>query len=194
LPSDPSDARGPITVARVDQTADLLRRARAGDDRALEQFVRLTQADVWRFCSYLASPAEADDLTQETYLRAFRAAARFRFESSARTWLFSIARRVAADHVRQATRRRRAEARLTAVDNGPGLAADPAEAVSLDAVVRSLSDDRRAAFVLTQVFGLRYEDAAEACGCEVGTIRSRVFRARDEIRAAISDDSSAEQL
>jgi RNA polymerase sigma-70 factor (ECF subfamily) len=57
-----------------------------------------------------------------------------------------------------------------------------------------LPHERRAAFVLTQVIGLRYEDAAAACGCEVGTIRSRVFRARDEIRAAITDDSSAEQL
>jgi RNA polymerase sigma-70 factor (ECF subfamily) len=181
--------RGLTTLTVVDEVADLFRRARDGDERALEQFVRATQADVWRFCSYLASPAEADDLTQETYLRAFRSMSRFRGESTVMTWLLSIARRAVADHVRQRSRERRRDSKLTVVDRPD----EHAGTVELDLLVRSLDPDRRAAFVLTQVLGYTYEQAAQACGCEIGTIRSRVYRAREDLRAALDRGDVAEQ-
>jgi RNA polymerase sigma-70 factor (ECF subfamily) len=157
--------------------------ARDGDPAAASRFVRATQADVWRLCAYLGDPREADDLTQETYLRAFRALPQFAERSSARTWLLAIARRTCADGIRE--RRRRPP-----VDHWVGevelpAAPDVSDGVALRAVLANLDPDRRQAFVLTQLVGLSYGEAAEVCGCPVGTIRSRVARARDDLVAAL---------
>jgi RNA polymerase sigma-70 factor, ECF subfamily len=77
-------------------------------------FVRATQAEVWRFVAALVDASSADDLTQETYLRAFRTLPEFAGRSSARTWFLGIARRACADHIRALVRRRRLDARLAA--------------------------------------------------------------------------------
>lgn len=167
-----------------DDPTRLLLAAATGDRLALSRFVRETQAEVWRFCAALVDPAAADDLTQEVYLRALRAMPRFRGRSSARTWLLAIARRVAADEIRHRQRRRRLPDPDVAV--GP----DPAGQVALDGLVQTLEPDRRTAFVLTQILGLSYADAAEACEVPVGTIRSRVARAREELGAGLADDRS----
>lgn len=151
--------------------------ARRGDAASAAAFVRATQADVWRLCAHLSTRDTADDLTQETYARAFASLHRFAGRSSARTWLLSIARRVCADAVRDAARARK----LTPVERA---VADPAEAVTLRALLGALDPERREAFVLTQLVGLSYAEAAEVCGCPVGTIRSRVARARAELIAA----------
>ncbi len=154
--------------------------AQAGDAAAAGAFVRASQAEVWRLCASLGDRADADDLTQETYLRAFRALPRFAGRSSARTWLLAIARRVCADHVRDRRRRPRID---PAAPAGAGLPATPdvGEGVALRALLAQLEPARREAFVLTQVVGLSYAEAAEVCGCPVGTIRSRVARARDDL-------------
>lgn len=167
-----------------DDPTRLLLAAATGDRLALSRFVRETQAEVWRFCAALVDPAAADDLTQEVYLRALRALPRFRGRSSARTWLLAIARRVAADEIRRRQRRRRLPDPDVVV--GP----DPAGQVALDGLVQALDPDRRAAFVLTQILGLSYADAAEACEVPVGTIRSRVARAREELGAGLADGTS----
>jgi RNA polymerase sigma-70 factor (ECF subfamily) len=143
-------------------------------------FVRATQADVWRFTAGLVDPGTADDLTQETYLRAFRGLGDFAGRSSARTWLLAIARHVCADHIRTLQRRRRLDARLPEPEPVP----DPAGRVAVLDLLRRLPDDRREAFVLTQLLGLSYEEAAAACGVALGTIRSRVARARMQLLAA----------
>ncbi len=145
-------------------------------------FVRATQTDVWRFTAGLVGAAAADDLTQETYLRAVRGVAAFAGRSSARTWLLAIARHVCADHIRTLQRRRRLEARLPEPDPVP----DPAGQVSAVDLLRDLPEERRVAFVLTQLLGLSYEEAAEACGVALGTIRSRVARARTQLLAALT--------
>lgn len=151
--------------------------ARYGDMAAATALVRATQPDVRRLCVHLGSPDTADDLTQETYARAFAALHRFAGRSSARTWLLSIARRVCADAVRGAVRARS----VRPIDlAGPG-PRDPAETVALGDLLASLELDRHEAFVLTQLVGLTYAEAAEVCGCPVGTIRSRVARARDDL-------------
>jgi len=147
-------------------------------------FVRATQAEVWRFTAGLVDPATADDLTQETYLRAFRGLGEFAGRSSARTWLLAIARHVCADHIRTLQRRRRLSARLAEPDPVP----DPADAISAVDLLRELPEERREAFVLTQLLGLSYEQAAEACGVPLGTIRSRVARARTQLLAAVTAD------
>jgi RNA polymerase sigma-70 factor, ECF subfamily len=165
----------------VDELTRLLLDAGAGDRSALAAFVRRTQADVWRFCAHLVDPGVADDLTQEVYLRAMRAAPSFRGDSSARTWLLTVARRTAADEIRRRQRRRRLP--------DPEVRDEPDHAGhhALRELVGSLPDDRREAFVLTQVLGLSYRDAAEAAGVPVGTIRSRVARAREQLVHAVDE-------
>jgi len=140
-------------------------------------FVRATQGDVWRFVAALVDPDSADDLTQETYLRAFRGLDEFAGRSSARTWLLAIARHVCADHIRTVQRRRRLSGRLPTPEPVP----DPAGLVATLDLVRELPEERRDAFVLTQLVGLSYEEAAAACGVPLGTIRSRVARARTHL-------------
>jgi RNA polymerase sigma-70 factor (ECF subfamily) len=149
-------------------------------------FVRATQGEVWRLAAALVDPGTADDLTQETYLRAFRGLREFAGRSTARTWLLSITRNVCADHIRTLRRRRRLDGRLPAPEPVP----DPAGLVDAADLLRGLPDDRREAFVLTQLLGLSYEEAAAACGVAVGTIRSRVARARMQLVAAATAGTS----
>ncbi len=172
----------------MDELTQLLLRAGEGDRLALHAVVRRTQADVWRFCAHLVDRATADDLTQETYVRAMGSVHRFRADASARTWLLSIARRTCADEIRRRQRRRPWE-RLT--DEPPEVEEpDPSRARDLQDLVDHLDEDRRAAFVLTQQLGLTYAEAAEALEVPIGTVRSRVARAREDLvtRLAADDD------
>ena len=162
-----------------------------GDALAAAALVRATQSDVWRLCAALVDRGAADDLTQETYLRAFGSLHRFAGRSSLRTWLLAIARHVCADALRSRRRRRLTlvgdDAVLEALD---GEADDGADRVGEGAVVGDLlarlSPERREAFVLTQLLGLPYAEAAGVAGCPVGTIRSRVARAREDLVAAVT--------
>ena len=159
-----------------------------GDADALAAFIRATQRDVHRFLSHLSGPAEAEDLRQETYLRALGSLHRFAGEAPARTWLLSIARRAAADAVRRARRRPRTDGveMWEALGDNPMVVRGPAEGeVLLRILVEGLDSDRREAFVVTQVLDLSYAEAAEVCGCPIGTIRSRVARAREDLVAAL---------
>jgi RNA polymerase sigma-70 factor, ECF subfamily len=166
----------------VDELTASARAAGWGDRAALIAFVRASQPDVWRLCAHLASRGEADDLTQETYARALRTLPRFRGDSSARTWLLAIARRTVADAIRSSRRRRRLADQLRHPSQP---AADPSASYEVQAALDTLDDDRRTAFVLTQVMGLTYAETAEVCGCAVGTIRSRVARAREALVDAL---------
>jgi RNA polymerase sigma-70 factor, ECF subfamily len=172
-----------------DEVTELALAAGRGDRAAASALIRSTQRDVWRFLVYLAGHAEAEDLTQETFVRALRGVHRFSARCPARTWLLAIARRVAADHFRAVATRPR-----IAADQDWQRAAEQAverhlpgtdETVAINMAVRTLPRDRRDAFVLTQVLGLGYAEAAQVCDCPVGTIRSRVARARQELVAAL---------
>jgi RNA polymerase sigma-70 factor (ECF subfamily) len=173
----------------VDDLTSLALAARGGDRTALANFVRASQPDVWRLCAHLGGRQEADDLTQEVYARGLRSLSSYRGESSARTWLLTIAHRTYVDHVRSAQRRRLLLGRLRAQPSQPEAPAIVGE-VDLDVLVRALDDDRRAAFVLTQVLGLAYSEAAAVLRVPVGTIRSRVARARADLVAAWDDAAS----
>jgi RNA polymerase sigma-70 factor, ECF subfamily len=172
----------------VDRLTSLALGARDGDEVSLAGFVRASQADVWRLAAHLVDVQSADDVTQEVYLRAIPALARFRGDASARTWLLAIARRTCADVIRRRGRQRRLWARLVAQPDATAPAVtSPAGEVELSHLVAALDPDRREAFVLTQVLGLPYAEAAEVCGVPVGTIRSRVARARGDLLAAVAD-------
>jgi RNA polymerase sigma-70 factor (ECF subfamily) len=161
----------------VDDLSRLLLDARDGDDAALVAVIRRSQPEIWRFCSYMVDRSTADDLSQEVYLRAWRALPRFRAECSARTWLLSIARRTCVDERRRRDRRGRLLTRLwrdRPLD-------EPAPTVEIGLVLDGLGNERRTAFLLTQVLGLSYEEAAEVCDCPIGTVRSRVARARADL-------------
>ncbi|MCU1377215.1 MAG: polymerase sigma-C factor [Acidimicrobiales bacterium] len=162
----------------MDELTKLAVSAGEGDRFALAAFVRRTQPEVWRLCRHLVGPAAADDVTQDVYLRALPALPGFRAEASARTWLLGIARRAAADAIRREQRRRRLVPRRTAS------APDPAGAIAVESLLAPLDPDRREAFVLTQLLGLSYAETAEIAGVAVGTIRSRVARARGELAEA----------
>lgn len=160
----------------VDPVTRLALGARDGDTAAAAAFVHATQAEVWRFVAALVDPNSADDLAQETYLRAFRALPQYAGRSSARTWLLGIARRVCADHIRHLVRWRRLEARLAA--EASTHVPDPAGSLAAGELLVRLPADWRSAFVLTHLLGLSYAEAAQAEQVPVGTIRSRVARAR----------------
>jgi RNA polymerase sigma-70 factor, ECF subfamily len=173
--------------------------ARSGDPVAAAAFVRATQPELWRFVGALVDTASADDLTQETYLRAFRALPSYEGRASARTWLFGIAKRVCADHLRRTVRQRRLAERLvrqappagSLAGGSAGVAPDPAGAHVAVQLIRSLPEPRRTAFVLTQLLGWSYAEAAAVEQCPVGTIRSRVARARDELIEGVREARSA---
>lgn len=153
-----------------------------GDDHAVERLVADSQPMVWRVCTALGSRGEVEDLVQETYLRALRSIDRYRGDAPVRAWLASIARNVCADHVRVRQRRRRLRDRLERVFDSTEV--PPGDVV--DDLVAGLDPARREAFVLTQLAGLSYEEAAVAVGCPIGTIRSRVARARADLARMVA--------
>jgi RNA polymerase sigma-70 factor (ECF subfamily) len=175
------------SITAVDELTPLARAAARGDHAALAALIRATQADVWRLCAHLVDPASADDLAQETYLRAIPALRRFRGEGEVRTWLLTIARRVCAREIKVRQRARELSASLAA---GQPAAPDASLRAELSMLLSALDPDRRAAFVLTQVLGCSYAEAAAICACPVGTIRSRVARARDDLAAMTASDDA----
>ncbi|HTV11032.1 MAG TPA: sigma-70 family RNA polymerase sigma factor [Acidimicrobiales bacterium] len=158
-------------------------RARGGDSGALAGFVEAGYDGVWRLCASLVGESGADDLAQETFARAVKALPKFRGESSARTWLLTIARHACVDELRARTRRRRRDAAMGGGEEGQ--VADASAQVTTADLLSQLEPERRTAFVLTQVIGLSYAEAARVSECPTGTIRSRVARARADLVALV---------
>jgi RNA polymerase sigma-70 factor, ECF subfamily len=174
-------------MAQPDEVTRLALAAAAGDRSALSEFIRSTQSDVWRFVARLSGPGTADDLTQETYLRVLPALPAFEGRSSARTWLLAIARRVVVDRIRHDASRPRLSggASWSAVADSLLASTSQVSALEADQLLDNLDADRREALVLTQLMGFSYAEAAEIAGCPVGTIRSRVARARADLVVAV---------
>ncbi|MFD6287957.1 sigma-70 family RNA polymerase sigma factor [Streptomyces sp. NPDC060205] len=181
--AEPVTAEPGTAEARDEAATAWALAARGGDPYAVDRFVRALRPDVVRYLARVgADHQSADDLAQDTFLRALGSLHRFEGRSSARTWLLSIARRTVVDSLRYAA----ARPRLVDTDDWTTCAdlARPSglpgfeEGVALLDLLDGLAPERRQAFVLTQLAGLAYEEAAEYSGCAVGTIRSRVARAR----------------
>lgn len=169
----------------MDAVTRALLDAQRGDRAALERFVRATQHDVATLCRYLGDRDNVDDLVQETYQRAFTSLHRFRATGPAKHWLLTIARRTCADNARKRSRRRRLDQRLTSLGGERDALVPDGTPAELDELLMLLDDDRRAAFVLTQLTGLSYDEAATVLDVPIGTIRSRVSRARDQLLTAL---------
>jgi RNA polymerase sigma-70 factor, ECF subfamily len=166
----------------MERWTELALGARGGDRQDLEILIELAYGPTRRLCSTLVDDQSADDLVQETFLRMAKGIKRFRGESSAKTWLFSIAYHVCASELRSRVRHRRhveprGELALPLHPTRDGLA----DQVLVDDLLQRLEPDRRAAFTLTQLYGLSYDETAAVCKCAPGTVASRVARARHDL-------------
>ncbi|MFJ9247229.1 sigma-70 family RNA polymerase sigma factor [Streptomyces sp. NPDC101776] len=170
--------------------------ARHGDPAAVDHLVRALHRDVLRYVAHLcADPQAVDDLAQDTFLRALGSLHRFEGRSSARTWLLSIARRAVIDSYRHAAVRPRLSdvqdwqlaVELAQPQGLPGFD----DGVALLDLLALLPDERREAFLLTQLLGLPYAEAAEFADCPVGTVRSRVARARATLMDQLADEGAS---
>ncbi|MDE3206462.1 MAG: sigma-70 family RNA polymerase sigma factor [Acidobacteriota bacterium] len=168
------------TIAAVDLSS-LARAAARGERDGAESLVRETLVDVWRFCRSQVGANDADDTTQDTYLRAWRSLSEGAAPDDVRAWLMTIAYRACADCIRRAERQRRRQDAIRA-QPGETWGAPADEDLGLyDELLSVLGPDRRAAFVLTQLLGYTYAETAEICGTGVGTVRSRIARAREDL-------------
>lgn len=163
----------------------LIRAASEGDLDAFDVLVRSYQEPVWRFLRGLVrDPALAEDLTQETFLRAFNRLPTFAFRSRFSTWLFTVARNLAVDAVRKRERRRLLLVRL-GPDAGPP---DTGLRAEVGAAVDSLSDKLREALLLVEVMGFTCREAGEILGIAEGTVKSRLYHARARLVAWFDAD------
>ncbi|MFE0420264.1 sigma-70 family RNA polymerase sigma factor [Streptomyces tendae] len=166
--------------------------ARGGNADAVEQFVGALHQDVQRYVAHLCGdPQDVNDLAQEAFLRALGSLHRFEERCSARVWLLSIARRAVIDSYRYAAARPRLSdvpdwqltVELVQPCDLPGFD----DGIALLDLLASLPDDRREAFILTQLLGLAYAEAVEVSDLPIGTIRSRVARARAPLRNLVNE-------
>ncbi|USQ83288.1 sigma-70 family RNA polymerase sigma factor [Streptomyces phaeoluteigriseus] len=180
------------TTSGDESTTALALAARDGDPDAVERFVRALHRDVVRYVAHLsADPQAADDLAQDTFLRALGSLHRFEGRCSARTWLLSIARRAVIDSLRHTAARPRLsdvrDWRLAVEHAQPRGLPGFDDGVALLDLLAALPDERREAFTLTQLLGLPYAEAAAVSDCPVGTVRSRVARARVTLMGLLAE-------
>ena len=202
LPSEESkDAPlDPLREERALEDAEerrLFRRFREdGDFSAFDELVRRTESRVRSVAlAILRDRAEAEDAAQEAFLRAFRRASSYRGEGPVGAWLCRIAVRAAHDALRRAGRQRR----LIEVAKQPGDvqaeagSVDPEEELrkrtEMDSALRTLPADEREALVLKEVAGMTYREISESCGVPLGTVQSRIHRARQRLADALGSRS-----
>ncbi len=178
---------------RLDQ--ELVDRVQKGDKRAFDILVRKYQHKIVNLISrYIRDPSEVLDVAQEAFIKAYRALPNFRGESAFYTWLYRIAINTAKNYL-VAQDRRPPEGDIDAEEavqlDGESALKDygtPENMVLRDEIektvyhaIEQLPEDLRTAITLREMEGLSYEEIAQAMGCPVGTVRSRIFRAREAI-------------
>ncbi|MCZ6516068.1 MAG: RNA polymerase sigma factor RpoE [Gammaproteobacteria bacterium] len=178
----------------------LVERVKAGDKSAYDLLVLKYQHKIVKLIMrYVRDPSEALDVSQEAFLKAYRALPKFRGDSAFYTWLYRIAINTAKNHM-VAARRRPLEyasdihdpenfewhASLQDTDSPEGQALSDELRRTVENAIGSLPDDLRTAIMLRELDGLSYTEISQAMDCPVGTVRSRIFRAREAIDKKIS--------
>ena len=173
----------------------LVERVQAGDKRAFDLLVLKYQHKVLKLVSrFVNNPAEAEDVAQEAFLKAYRALPSFRGDSAFYTWLYRIAINTAKNAI-VSNRRRPVDfdldlqdpdqyerhGRLKDEDTPEGMLLTDEIRETVGRAIEGLPEDLRTAIVLRELEGLSYEQIARAMDCPVGTVRSRIFRAREAI-------------
>jgi RNA polymerase sigma-70 factor (ECF subfamily) len=181
--------RAPVAEPAAGDSAEFVARLRAGDRRAFEDLVRAHQHRVYGLAlRMLGNAAEAQDVAQEVFLRAHRGLAEFRGDARLSTWLYTIVSRLCLNRLAGSERRLTQHGDETLgrlADGRPG----PDEALERDELdaalhraIAELPEERRVVVVLRDVDGLAYEDIAEILALPVGTVRSRLHRARLDLK------------
>ena len=178
---------------------ELVARVQRGDKRAFDLLVLKYQHRIVKLVSrYVRNPADALDVTQEAFIKAYRALGNFRGESAFYTWLYRIAINTAKNHLSALGRRPR-EGDVYGADGEPisldELQSDgdtPEKSLLVDEIkqtilktMAALPEDLRTAITLREIEGLSYEEIADAMDCPIGTVRSRIFRAREALDAQL---------
>jgi RNA polymerase sigma-70 factor (ECF subfamily) len=184
---------------QADADALLVERARRGEVAAFEMLVVKYQRRIERLVSRMVRDVDlVPDIAQETFIRAYRALPQFRGESAFYTWLYRIAvntakkalvelkrdplvmesSRVSTDEGEEPSR---VENELSDGETPEALLASKEIAATVNAAIDALSEDLRQAIVLREIEGLSYEEIADVMNCPIGTVRSRIFRAREAI-------------
>jgi RNA polymerase sigma-70 factor (ECF subfamily) len=164
-------------------------KARDGDRVALEGLMRLVQGDVWRLCKYMVDAQSADDLAQDALIKMIGSLHRVTAEHNVRAWTLGIARHTCLDEIRRRQRRRKLQKDYEGTR--PVLVSAEDSSLDLRDLIAHIDIDRRDAFVLTQLVGLSYEEVAEMCECPIGTVRSRVARARLDLQTLMNASNEA---
>ena len=178
-----------------DSDQQLVQRVQAGEKAAFDLLVRKYQHRVLKLVRrFVSDAAEAEDVAQEAFIKAYRALASFRGDSAFYTWLYRIAINTAKNAL-VSNRRRPVDfdldlqdpeqydrhARLKEGDTPEGVLLTEEIRSVVEKAMEQLPEDLRTAIVLRELEGLSYEEIAEAMDCPVGTVRSRIFRAREAI-------------
>ena len=174
---------------------ELVKRVQRGDKGAFDLLVlKYEQKIVNLVMRYVRDPEQALDISQEAFVKAYRALPRFRGDSAFYTWLYRIAVNTAKNHL-AAQRRRPTDieldlqdpeqyglhAKLKDTDDPEGVTLSKELQETLERAIEALPDDLRTAIILRELDGMSYEEIAQTMDCPVGTVRSRIFRARDAI-------------
>lgn len=184
---------------RTNVDAELIEQVRMGDKQAFDLLVQKYQFKILKLVNrYVKDPSEAMDVAQESFIKAYRALDRFRGESAFYTWLYRIAINTAKNHVVSQSRRM-IETNIEILDLDQTLTKinlkdySAPEKILLDVeiedvineVIQHLPKELRTAITLRELEGMSYEEIAGVMSCPVGTVRSRIFRAREAIERRI---------
>jgi RNA polymerase sigma-70 factor, ECF subfamily len=190
-------------TAAADADAQLIARVKNGDVRAFEMLVVKYQRRIERLIGRMVRDVDlVPDIAQETFIRAYRAIPQFRGESAFYTWLYRIAVNTAKKALLELKRdplvtealrtprdesdeTSRVEHELTTGETPDAVLASKQIADAVNFAIEALSDDLRQAITLREIEGLSYEEIAELMNCPIGTVRSRIFRAREAIAARL---------
>ena len=168
---------------------ETIRRAQSGDLGAFEDLVRGCQADAWRLAYHLTRDrTAADDVTQEAFLRAYRALDSYRGERQFASWFLRIVRNCATDAYHRVRRERLVTERVSATAPEPVVrSASHEDRLRIEQAVEELPATLREAFVMIDVLGFSYRETSDVLGVKVGTLKSRMHRAHAALMRILAE-------